>query len=214
MKSRREFLTTCLAATALATLPKVSEAAELRPRDYADVDVTGCPEDLDHFRERFGQDLINVSRELHNRVTKESVRFLHFADGRMRWLYTAQAGAFVPFEHKHPEEEIFNVITGTLSLCLDGEWIEVSAGEVGVVPPMTYHCAANNTDSVVEVLVDFDPMSEEFIKMGKAYWMLCDEGYVSKNGTPKMEKLLPVIRETESLAYPKGIPVWLLNLLV
>jgi quercetin dioxygenase-like cupin family protein len=37
-------------------------------------------------------------------------------------------------EHAKPEDRIFYVLAGTLSLCLDGEWMDAPRGSYAVIP--------------------------------------------------------------------------------
>jgi mannose-6-phosphate isomerase-like protein (cupin superfamily) len=61
-----------------------------------------------------------------------------------------------PFVHTHPHaEERYEVISGVLELYVDGEWMEVTAGEEHTVPPATAHTFRNKTP--VEVVNVHEP---------------------------------------------------------
>jgi mannose-6-phosphate isomerase-like protein (cupin superfamily) len=47
------------------------------------------------------------------------------------WLEPRTRG---PGTHANPEEHIFYVLTGTLSLCLDGKWTDAPRGSCAVIP--------------------------------------------------------------------------------
>jgi quercetin dioxygenase-like cupin family protein len=47
------------------------------------------------------------------------------------WLEPRTRG---PGEHANPEDHIFYVLAGTLSLCLDGEWMDAPRGSYAVIP--------------------------------------------------------------------------------
>jgi mannose-6-phosphate isomerase-like protein (cupin superfamily) len=51
-----------------------------------------------------------------------------------------------PFVHTHPNaEESYEVLSGVLEVSVDGDWIEVGAGEKYTVPPDTPHTFRNKT---------------------------------------------------------------------
>lgn len=52
------------------------------------------------------------------------------------WLEPRTRG---PGVHANPEEHIFHVLAGTLSLCLDGEWIDAPRGCYAVIPGGVAH---------------------------------------------------------------------------
>lgn len=194
-------------------MPVDAEAkADVRPRELVDIDIEGTALELTEARGRFGAEINSVSKVLHNVKTGESVRFLTYEDGGVKWLYRAEPGGFVPFAHRHEEDEIYDVVSGMISVCIDGEWQDAHAGDRVVIPAMSVHEAFNPSDEAVEVLVDFDPATPEVQAMGKAYWVACELGWTGKNGAPNMLKLLPAVRQTGAKAYPEGVPKWLVDL--
>lgn len=44
-----------------------------------------------------------------------------------------------PGAHTHPEDDVFYVLAGTMSVLVDAEWIEASAGSFVLVPGGTTH---------------------------------------------------------------------------
>ncbi|WP_415381839.1 cupin domain-containing protein [Halosimplex sp. TS25] len=70
-----------------------------------------------------------------------------------------------PFVHTHPHaEERYEVVSGVLEVYVDGEWMDVSAGEEHIVPPGTPHTFRNKTP--VEVVNVHQPalQHEEFFR--------------------------------------------------
>ncbi len=70
-----------------------------------------------------------------------------------------------PFVHTHPHaEERYEVVSGVLEVYVDGEWMDVSAGEEHTVPPGTPHTFRNKTP--VEVINVHQPalQHEEFFR--------------------------------------------------
>jgi mannose-6-phosphate isomerase-like protein (cupin superfamily) len=70
-----------------------------------------------------------------------------------------------PFVHTHPHaEEHYEVLSGVLEVYVDGEWMDVAAGEEHTVPPGTPHTFRNKTP--VEVINIHEPalQHEEFFR--------------------------------------------------
>lgn len=56
------------------------------------------------------------------------------------WLDANTAG---PPAHDHPEDHVFYVIAGTLSLFVDGDWSEAPKGTYALIPGGTTHTFEN-----------------------------------------------------------------------
>jgi mannose-6-phosphate isomerase-like protein (cupin superfamily) len=56
------------------------------------------------------------------------------------WLDPNTAG---PPAHKHPEDHVFYVITGTLDLLVDGEWSKAESGSYVLIPGGMRHTFEN-----------------------------------------------------------------------
>lgn len=94
---------------------------------------------------------------------REQDRILDFGGFPGRWEITSSSaetdGEFLemhweiddvpedgPFVHTHPSaEESYEVLSGVLEVYVDGEWMELSAGEQHTVPPDTPHTFRNKT---------------------------------------------------------------------
>jgi quercetin dioxygenase-like cupin family protein len=57
-----------------------------------------------------------------------------------------------PGAHSHPEDDIFFVTRGTMSLLLGSEWIDASQGSFVLVPAGTTHDFENRSDAPAAVL--------------------------------------------------------------
>ena len=57
-----------------------------------------------------------------------------------------------PGTHSHPEDDIFFVIEGTMSIHLDGTWIEAPQGSFVLAPGGTPHDFENRSDARAGVL--------------------------------------------------------------
>jgi len=57
-----------------------------------------------------------------------------------------------PGAHSHPEDDIFFVTLGTMSLLLGSEWIQASQGSFVLVPAGTIHDFENRSDAPAAVL--------------------------------------------------------------
>ena len=71
----------------------------------------------------------------------------------------AKAGSVLP-EHQHPHQQVTNVISGELSMTVDGETRTCKAGDAVVIPGDTPHSARALTDCY---LIDvFQPVREDY----------------------------------------------------
>jgi mannose-6-phosphate isomerase-like protein (cupin superfamily) len=52
------------------------------------------------------------------------------------WLEPHTKG---PGPHRHPEDDVFYVLSGTMSILVDAEWIDAAAGSFVLVPGDTVH---------------------------------------------------------------------------
>lgn len=75
------------------------------------------------------------------------------------WLEPYTRG---PGPHQHDEDDVFYVIEGTISLCVDGTWYEVPQGSLVIAPAGTPHDFENRTSRRagmlnISVPGDFEP---------------------------------------------------------
>lgn len=73
-----------------------------------------------------------------------------------------------PGAHSHPEDDLFFVTLGTMSLLLGSEWIHASQGSFVLVPGGTTHDFENRSDSPAAVLNlsipgDFEPHMPDIV---------------------------------------------------
>jgi quercetin dioxygenase-like cupin family protein len=102
-------------------------------------------------------------------VNLETQHELQLAEGVAARVVTAEsmtvahvqikAGAMLA-EHKHPHEQVVNVIEGELELTVEGKPHSLTPGKVMVLPPNVPHAGRAVTDCrVVDV---FHPVREDF----------------------------------------------------
>jgi len=75
------------------------------------------------------------------------------------WLEPHSTG---PGAHSHPEDDVFYVLEGTMSLLVDGRWIDAPAGSFVLVPGGSTHDFENRSDARAAILNvsapgDFEP---------------------------------------------------------
>jgi mannose-6-phosphate isomerase-like protein (cupin superfamily) len=75
-----------------------------------------------------------------------------------------------PGDHHHPEDDIFYVLAGTMSLAIDGEWFDAPAGSFVLVPAGTTHNFENRTDERAGMLNVSVPGEFEDEMPGIAQW--------------------------------------------
>ena len=82
------------------------------------------------------------------------------------WLEPRTLG---PGVHEHPEDHVFYVIAGTLSLRVNDDWSHVTKGTYVVIPGGTEHEAWFREDT--EVIDFFAPPRDDFLLGGKPAYM-------------------------------------------
>jgi len=72
-----------------------------------------------------------------------------------------------PLRHVHPNtEDTFEVVEGSLEVCIDGEWSALHAGDTATVPPEVPHTFRNTSDQPAKVVTRMEPAgrSEAFFR--------------------------------------------------
>ena len=131
---------------------------------------------------------IYVGETLENPVTRERCTLLELPnenpEGRATAELTAQAGARVVGEHRHPAiVERFTVLEGELSVKRNGETSVLREGETGVVEPGVWHDWWNASDRDALVRVEVTP-GERFAHMIETLFGLARLGHTNDKGMP------------------------------
>ena len=79
-----------------------------------------------------------------------------------------------PGAHSHPEDDIFYVTRGTMSLLLDNKWVQAEQGAFVLVPGGTTHDFENRSDAPAAVLNlsipgPFEPHMPDIVKWFMAH---------------------------------------------
>lgn len=124
-----------------------------------------------------------------NPVTGQSIRFLHTAkDTGGKWLEmesTYMAGSLEPPAHYHPlQEEYFTVISGELTLRVEGQLMNLKAGDELHIPARTIHAMwnASGEKTVVNWKVIPALNTEYLLETGMG---LAAEGKTDSKGMPR-----------------------------
>jgi quercetin dioxygenase-like cupin family protein len=70
--------------------------------------------------------------------------------------YVYQPGSVFPI-HAHPEEQMTAILTGTIVFDVDGQRVELSAGQLAVIPPNVPHGATVEGSETVETINTLSP---------------------------------------------------------
>jgi quercetin dioxygenase-like cupin family protein len=70
------------------------------------------------------------------------------------WLEPRTHGPGKP--HHHPEDHVYYVITGTLSVCLDGTWSDAEQGTYIVIPGGVQHTFENRSNQAAVGFITFN----------------------------------------------------------
>ncbi|HFA48501.1 MAG TPA: cupin domain-containing protein [Bacteroidetes bacterium] len=87
-----------------------------------------------------------------------TARFVHSENMTLSFVEVA-GGADLP-EHAHPHEQVLNMLEGQFELTLDGGKLNLSAGDVVVIPSNMPHAGRALTDC--RILDVFQPAREDF----------------------------------------------------
>jgi quercetin dioxygenase-like cupin family protein len=85
-------------------------------------------------------------------------RFIHSERATLVYWH-GRKDALLP-EHRHPHEQIANILKGRFELTIDGMLHELAAGDVAVIPPGALHSGKALTDC--EILDVFSPVREDY----------------------------------------------------
>jgi len=94
------------------------------------------------------------------------------------WLEPHTKG---PGAHSHPEDDVFYVLAGTMSVRVDSDWIEAAAGSFVLVPGNVTHDFENRGEERAGMLNVSAPGDFEQRMPGIAQWFIerpADESYV------------------------------------
>jgi quercetin dioxygenase-like cupin family protein len=120
----------------------------------------------------------------------------------------AKPGAFVAAAHVHPnQEERFEILSGSLTLRLDGQERMLRPGDVAVIPPGRPHQWWNSGDEEVHVLGQFRPALRTEIFF-ETFFGLGQDGKTNRKGLPNPLQLAVLMREYEDemrLARPPAV---------
>jgi mannose-6-phosphate isomerase-like protein (cupin superfamily) len=83
------------------------------------------------------------------------------------WLEPHTKG---PGPHSHPEDDVFYVLAGTMSVYVDGEWVDATAGSFVMVPGTMTHDFENRGSERAGMLNVSAPGDFEAMMPGIAKW--------------------------------------------
>jgi mannose-6-phosphate isomerase-like protein (cupin superfamily) len=123
---------------------------------------------------------------LHNPVTSEWARVLSSDDNMTRAEVLVPPGGGVPFTHRHAiQTERFDVLSGELTVVLDGVVHSVGAGETATVEPGVAHRWTSTGQEPLYCVLTVTP-SLRFPDMIAVSWGLCARGQSRPDGSPNI----------------------------
>jgi len=85
-------------------------------------------------------------------------RLVHTDRVTHSWVVLDEGAAFPT--HQHPHEQVVSVLEGQLDILVDGERVELTAGQVYVIPPDAPH--SGRAVTACRVLDTFAPVREDY----------------------------------------------------
>jgi quercetin dioxygenase-like cupin family protein len=77
-----------------------------------------------------------------------------------------------PGPHSHPKDDVFYILTGTMSVLVDREWIEATAGSFVLIPGNVTHDFENRSSERAGMLNVSFPGDFEEMMPGIAQWFI------------------------------------------
>ena len=115
-------------------------------------------------------------------------------------------GGFVAAEHVHPfQQERFVVKSGRITLRIDGQEQEFTAGEEATVPPATPHVWWNSGIEELQVVLEFRPAGR-FDRFITSFFALGQAGKTNAKGVPNLIRYAVIDREYNDVLYPSKPP--------
>jgi quercetin dioxygenase-like cupin family protein len=108
-------------------------------------------------------------------------------------------GTATPLHSHRNEEEAFYVLEGDVALLVDGEWIDVSAGDYALVPRGVPHAYVVRSEQA-RMLVTFSPggFEDVFADLGVP---------TAEHAEPPVENVLPPVEEIVRAFAPYGCEI-------
>jgi quercetin dioxygenase-like cupin family protein len=110
----------------------------------------------------------NVASMPEEHVTDAMSRRMIVGKNQMLTIWKMKKGAHSA-AHKHPEEQIFWVLSGIIEFEIDGKRRRCGPGDVGVIPGNTLHEAWMIED--VEMANIFSPVRDDYLTQGALQYM-------------------------------------------
>jgi len=157
---------------------------------------------------------IDLYQTTKNPVSGETFRCVSFNKDAFVMEWIVQPKGYVPFEHIHlNQDEVFFVRSGEIKIRIDGKEHIAKKGEMLIVPKGAKHIAYNNTEEVLDCLVEYRP-GLDHDKFMQCFTGLIQDGDIDKKGgihIPKMGYFL-IKMKAQCLARPTEIPAPAFNI--
>jgi len=132
--------------------------------------------------------MVRVGDVIDNPVTGETMTFLltgrETAGELLRIDMRVRPHGFVASEHVHPDqEERFQIMSGEITLRVDGEERRYRAGQRTIIPPGTPHVWWNSGRDELRVLVEFRKAGR-FAEFITTFFALARAGKTNRHGIP------------------------------
>lgn len=151
---------------------------------------------------------IDLYKGFTNPVSGESFRCLSYTRESIAFEFIVQPKGAVPFEHIHlNQDEIFKVVSGELSVKIDGVEVIGKAGDTIVVPKGKAHLASNNKSELLSCIVEYRPGLDNYTFFQCFAGLTIDKDY-DRKGQINIPKMLyfTKLMNAQCIARPTSIP--------
>lgn len=151
-------------------------------------------------------------RQFHNPISGESfilVRSTQDTNGDyLQFEWVLRRGGVMPFAHIHlRQSETFEVLSGQLTVLVDGQAEVVRAGGILTVPRGTPHRPSNTGEDDLRCRVTLRPALHTEAML-EAICALANAGLADSRGQPSFLRLAVLATVYPNEAYLAALPVW------
>ena len=114
------------------------------------------------------ENVVNLDAMLREHVTDQMSRRMVVGNNQMLTVWNMKKGSHSS-AHRHPEEQIFWILSGQIEFEIDGQRRRLGPNDVGVIPGNTLHEAWVIED--VEMANLFSPVRNDYLTQGALDYM-------------------------------------------
>lgn len=157
---------------------------------------------------------VSVYQTCNNPISGETFKAIRSDKDAFVMQWTVQPKGYVPFEHIHLEQdEIFHIKKGSIRIVMNDKDYVVGEDQSIIVPKGVAHTAYNNSERILDCIVEYKPGLDHEIFM-QCFCGLINDGLIDAKGgidIPRMGYFLTRMK-AKCMTRPTSIPAPVFNL--